>query len=94
MSKSTIESTFTSHYHDPNCFIKAFRVDYPAPFRLGYAYIYEYIYGFAWEAFSSRIKENEGFVGSSESIRTYYSTRELAEFAAFAAIEDAVWGKA
>lgn len=94
MSKTTIKSTFTSDYHNPDCLVKAFRVDYPAPFRLGYAYIYQYTYGFSWEAFSPRIESDEGFVGSSESIRTYYVIRELAEFAAFAAIEDAVWGKA
>ena len=83
-----------SPYHNSDCLLRSFRVDYPAPFKLGYAYIYQYTYGFAWEAFSSRIEENEGFVGSSESISTFYSTRELAEFAAFAAIEDTVWGKA
>lgn len=72
--------------------ISSNRVNYPAPFKLGYVYICEYSHGFTWEAFAYAVEENEGFVGANVS--DFCDTREAAEFAAFAAIEDAVWGKA
>ena len=72
--------------------ISSIRVNYPAPHKLGYAFICEYSQGFMWEAFIYDADENEAFVAIN--IGKLCDTREEAEFAAFAAIEDAVWGKA